>query len=41
MSSSLKFPVNSYCRSGLDKGRYVNLEKRVERLEKIVEELTK
>ena len=26
---------------GLDKGRYVNLEKRVERLEKIVEELTK
>ena len=26
---------------GLDKGRYVKLEKRVERLEKIVEELTK
>ena len=41
MSSSVKFPVHAYCRFDLDKGRYVNLEKRVERLEKIVDELTK
>ena len=41
MSLSLRSFVSAYCRLGLDKGRYVNLEKRVERLEKIVEELTK
>ena len=41
MSSSVKFPIHAYCRFGIDKGRYVNLEKRVERLEKIGEELAK
>ena len=41
MSSSVKFPIHAYCRFGLDKGRYANLEKRAERLERIVEELTK
>ena len=41
MSSSVKFPIHAYCRFGIDKGRYVNLEKRVERLEEIREELTK